>query len=392
MIGRRIWSVFASLLAIACFAAGTWTLLRLWPDSIRRSPYPTFPRIAIRDGQIRVQQYPDGMAAEIATYPDRLSAYLDFDYLRSLVDSVDARNYRVFLTGPTDSSAPKFVIVISVPNDTLRAIPYLFSLVAKGYISGFRLRRWPESASRQAMSQTAFFDLLYSLPTQHKLETASLGQLEDITTRFLLFKSRTDPRVQGHIEPVPTVLSAQDAKQLASDILTIAKFYGLPLDVFLAIGAMENNFMDAPGDLDHIVWKRHPQRGDIVLKRRPGAVLVANSSTGVWQITRETLRLAHHLFLQDKRDYSALPPRLRPPEALELNAVTPGALTTYAGLLLRNLLDQYKGNVELAVAAYNGGTRFPNARYAERVLEIAAYVRRILEHAVASQGDSVRRA
>jgi len=58
-------------------------------------------------------------------------------------------------------------------------------------------------------------------------------------------------------------------------------------------------------------------------------------------------------------------------------------LTTYAGLLLRDLLDHFGGNVEKAIGDYNGGVRTPNQDYASGVKTIADYARRILEHASA---------
>jgi hypothetical protein len=109
--------------------------------------------------------------------------------------------------------------------------------------------------------------------------------------------------------------------------------------------------------------------------------MVSDYAMGTWQITRETLRAAHQLYLHDKRDYSQLPARLRPPRQLDLNNVGDAVLTTYAGLLLRDLLDHFGGNVEKAIGAYNGGVRTPNQDYASGVKTIADYARRILEHA-----------
>src|SRR5437016_12727615 len=100
-------------------------------------------------------------------------------------------------------------------------------------------------------------------------------------------------------------------------------------------------------------------------------------------MTRETLRAAHQLYLHDKRDYSQLPARLRPPRELDLNNVSDAVLTTYAGLLLRDLLDHFGGDVEKAIGAYNGGVRTPNPDYASRVKNVADYARRIFEHASA---------
>jgi hypothetical protein len=61
--------------------------------------------------------------------------------------------------------------------------------------------------------------------------------------------------------------------------------------------------------------------------------------------------------------------------------VDDAVLTTYAGLLLRGLLDHFGGDVEKATGAYNGGVRAPNPAYASGVKTVAVYARRILEHA-----------
>jgi hypothetical protein len=110
-------------------------------------------------------------------------------------------------------------------------------------------------------------------------------------------------------------------------------------------------------------------------------VLVSDYSIGAWQISRETLRAAHQLYLKDKRGYEQLPPRLRPPRELDVNSVNREVLTTYAGLVLRDLLDRFDGNVEQAIGAYNGGARNPNPAYAASVKNVALYARRVLEHA-----------
>jgi hypothetical protein len=111
-----------------------------------------------------------------------------------------------------------------------------------------------------------------------------------------------------------------------------------------------------------------------------------NESSGIWQITRETLRYAHRLFLKDTRDYSTLPEHLRPPRELNVNDVPPDVLTTYAGLFFRDLLDRFQGDVARAVGAYNGGPGNPNFQYEAGVRMVAEYARRVLEHAAALQG------
>jgi hypothetical protein len=149
----------------------------------------------------------------------------------------------------------------------------------------------------------------------------------------------------------------------------------------LGIGAMENNYMNVRGDLENAAWKARPQPGNIVLRRVRGRVLVRNDSVGVWQITRESLRYAHALYLRDKRDYSLLSERLRPEKVLDLNNIDPQVLTTYAGLLLRDLLDHFNGDVIQAAGAYNGTITHPNLHYAAGVQLVADYARKVMQRA-----------
>jgi hypothetical protein len=144
--------------------------------------------------------------------------------------------------------------------------------------------------------------------------------------------------------------------------------------------------MNVKGDLRHAIWKKRAGRGDLVLKRRSGRVLVLNPASGVWQITRETLRYVHSLYLKDRRDYSTLPAHLRPPQELDLEELAPEVLTTYAGLLFRQLLDRFDGDVAEAVGAYNGGPGNPNPRYEEGVRTVAQHARRVMQHAAVLNG------
>src|SRR2546430_3141571 len=210
------------------------------------------------------------------------------------------------------------------------------------------------------------FDVAYGVPTEQKLESLSSFKLLPALAQFLIFKSQTDNRVLDRTDTAPRPLTREQATQLATDILDVAQFYSLPLDYFLGVGAMENDYMDVNGDLTHAVWKKRAQRDDIILRRGRKRVMVSNYAIGIWQITRETLRAAHQLYLKDMRDYSLLPARLRPSRSLDLNSVDDAVLTTYAGLLLRGLLDHFGGDVDKAIGAYNGGVKTPNPAYAAR--------------------------
>ena len=323
------------------------------------------------------------MVAEIGSYDDELFAYLMFQYLRG---ARALKGAELLLTYRRAEGGLVYLIQVRLENDLIGSLTLLAQAQKAGLIGDFESRYVDENTLRTLQYQTQVFVTAYNLPTNRNLEQLSRPKLIAYVRRFVRFKSVVDPRIRRKLEPVPRPLTRGEAHRLAADIVTIADFYSLPLEFFLGIGAMENNFMNVKGDLQHAIWKRRTQTGDIVLKRQAGRVLVLNPAAGVWQITRETLRYIHNLYLADHRNYSVLPERLRPPKELRVDEVEPDVLTTYAGLLFRQLLDQFHGDVATAVGAYNGGPGNPNSRYEEGVRLVAMYARGVMQQAAVLQG------
>src|SRR6266849_2840010 len=375
---RQILCLTAGLLA---FAACAYTDYRLWPLDLPAPRYPVLPAPGIQGSLLVLPFAPAVASAKIATFHDQLEAFLHFEYLRGREarDGVDTS--RILLTAADTATGPSYEIFILCDNDFLTAIPRLSQLEGRNLISRYELNSWTHKDLSYYQQQSHTFDVAYGVPTEQKLESLNSFQLLPALARFLVFKSQTDNRVLSQSDSAPHPLTREQASQLAADILDVARFYDLPLDYFLGVGAMENDYMDVDGDLDHAVWKKRAQRDDIVLRRTRKRVMVSDYAIGTWQITRETLRAAHQLYLKDKRDYSLLPARLRPPRVLDLNSVDDSVLTTYAGLLLRGLLDHFCGDVDKAIGAYNGGLKNPSTAYAAGVKTVAEYARRVLEHA-----------
>jgi hypothetical protein len=368
----------AGLLA---FAACGYTDYRLWPLDLPASAHPRVPTTAVENHQLVVPFTPGVPVAEVASFNDQLEAFLRFEYLRGREARAGHDTSRMLLVAVNTKKGPHYKISIITNNDLLAAIPQLADLEGRNLIAGYELETWSQNELSYYQQESHMFDVAYDVPAEQKLETISSSKLLPALAQFLIFKSQTDNRVVDGSQDAPRPLTREQATQLASDILDVAHFYDLPLDYFMGVGAMENDYMDVNGDLTHAVWKKRAQRGDVVLRRTRKRVMVSDYAMGTWQITRETLRAAHQLYLRDKRDYTQLPARLRPPRELDLNNVNDAVLTTYAGLLLRDLLDHFGGDVEKAIGAYNGGVRTPNQDYASGVKTIADYARRILEHA-----------
>jgi hypothetical protein len=371
------------LLVLGSIAATVITGIQLWLQTMQfERPVPA-AAWSIKSRVPVVEMPGRVIIAEVAWYDDEMFAYLMFSYLRN---AVKLPNVEVLLTYQKSTPALVYKIQFHIGSNLLTAIPLLAQFQANGVIDDYNWRYLDNRHLATLQYQTHVFQTAYNLAAGRKLENLSATELRTFLRRFIRFKSATDPRIRRDIEPVPYRLTDRQADRLAADIIAVSDFFSVPLDFFIGIGAMENNFMNIRGDLDNTIWKRRASKHDVVLERRRGRVLVLNDSAGVWQITRETLRYAHRLYRKDNRDYTALPERLRPPDELDVNQVDPDVLTTYAGLLLRDLLDRFDGDVALAVGAYNGGPRNPNPNYEAGVRTVAAHARQVIEQAALLNG------
>ncbi|HEU5022329.1 MAG TPA: hypothetical protein VFT60_10570 [Bryobacteraceae bacterium] len=362
----------AALVALTSYAA--W---RLWPRTLEiRVPDSGLAWNVDAEGHQQITMPGRAPVGFLGRYDNELFAYLMFD-LAQTRESPSGRGV-ILMLNPGDR--PTYTIAIECPNNLIECADEIARLHSRGIGS---VSWWafltPESIAH-LRDETQVFIHAWNGPVQDVFHNLSPRQRASYVSRFLRFKAATDRRVLGDSALSP--LNNEEALGLAGDIIAVADFYDLPLTYFLGIGAMENNYLNVNGDLQHRVWKRRAQPGDVVVRRSKRGVLVENPALGVWQITRETLRFAHSLYLKDRtRDYSKLPPRLQPARKLDIDHVPPETLTTYAGLLLRYLLDHFNGDVSLAVGAYNGGPGSPNPKYETGVSLVADYARRILDRA-----------
>jgi len=361
-----------------------------WYMHVEPPPYvehSNLPRVAFQGERVIIQMPNGNLVGLVGHYPDELSAYLRFQYLQDLKGLAGST---ILMTVAEQPSGPVYKLYVILENDLLSQTARLAELQRDGYIKSFETHSPPSSQIQDWLKQTRLFDAAYHRPVQKKLMQLPRSALTSAVAKFILFKIRTDRRVRERIEPaVGKALSARDAQEFAADMIDVSKFYDIPVDMLLGIGAMENNYLDIRGDLQHAIWKKRAHRSDIILKRRNGRSLVSNYSLGPWQITRETLRHVHSLYLKDKRDYNDLPERLRPPKTLDLDHVDTHVLTTYAGLLLRRLLDYFDGDIVKAQGAYNSGTGRPNLQYSEGVSMVSDYAHRVLSMAAGRKGNAV---
>jgi hypothetical protein len=368
---RVLWILFAQfLLALAGVIAYC-----CWPRYLVLPKLPDAPQLSYVNDTPVVSWRGRFLVGRLGEFDNALSAYLMFDYFKA---QKPLRGADVMLTIDRSADESPYGILVRLPDDLISGIAQLADLEAAHLASRLDYRWVGRSDLARAMHQTKLFEVAYSEPDAPALDQISPAELRSYLSHFIHFKAATDPRTWRKSAWPLSPITMAEADRLAGDITTVAEFYGLPVDVFLGIGAMENNFLNAPGDLNNAVWKKRAERDDIVLERLRHKVRILNSAIGVWQITRQSLRHAQKLYLADKRDYSLLPERLRPPKRLDMEGLNPDVLTTYAGLLLRDLVDRFDGDVIMATGAYNGTIRHPNLRYAEGVEMVAGYARRVI--------------
>ncbi|HVW07790.1 MAG TPA: hypothetical protein VHC90_04370 [Bryobacteraceae bacterium] len=372
--------------AIAVAALLTGALYRLWPRTI----HPAIPDSPLLDslsgGRQRITIPGRTLVGFVGPFDNELFAWLMFDFART--ERALAGSEVMLIVNDDDISS--YSLALKCPDNLPDCVDEIARLRARGIGGTLSWAFLTRTTVNHFEEETRIFIRAYSGPAQNAFHHLSTKKRAAYVSHFLRFKAATDKRVLG--DATVRSLSPEKATQLAADIITVADFYDLPLSSFLGIGAMENNYLDVNGDLQHKVWKKRADSGDVVVRRASRGVLVENPALGVWQITRETLRYAHSLFLKDRRDYSQLPQRLRPPRALQIDNTSSGVLTTYAGLLLRHLLDYFHGDLSLAIGAYNGGPGNPNQEYETGVRNVAEYAHRILDRAAALHGDDAEMA
>jgi hypothetical protein len=369
----------------ALIAAGTMLLAALglalfvlWPRPLHFGPPPIAQVTETTEAGVRIFLPQRVLVGKLGEYRDGLFAYLMFDHFRSLPE---LRGMEVLLTSREERDTTTYPVLVRLPDDLIGGTTLLETLRAERWTTDVLYQWMTYRQFWDASERSATFAEAYNDPAPGSFQRIARDDLKACLPWFIRFKSLTDYRIEHGTDPTLQPLTQQQAEQMTEDMIAVSRFYDVPLTLFLGIGAMENNYMNAPGDLTHTVWKRRPEPGDVVLKRLRRRVLVKDDAVGVWQITRKELRRAHQLYLKDKRDYSQLPQRLVPPKELDVDNVAPETLTTYAGLLLRQLLDHFQGDEIQAAGAYNGTLEHPNLRYAAGVATVAEYAERVVGHA-----------
>jgi len=108
------------------------------------------------------------MMGLVGRFEDGLTAFLNFEYLRSL-KQIDLD--RVFLTATEQQGSPVYRLYQLLDNDCLTAVPYLANLKSSRFIENYELVFTTAAQTAKAQAQTELFLAAYSRPVQSKLET-----------------------------------------------------------------------------------------------------------------------------------------------------------------------------------------------------------------------------
>ena len=224
---------------------------------------------------------------------------------------------------------------LELPNDLLQAIPLVNHLRTSGLIGE---QDWAVAP------------------------TADVNGWRDVSTLFDQLYSEV---------PLRSTRRAESAHVVA-DMLEIARFFGLSVRYFQPVPHAHS----PPASN----WTRQPAAGDVVLLRIPGATLVADKAAVEWQEISEALAHAQAVLDSGSWDYSKLSSHLRPNGAPA--DTRPEVLLTYAGALMRHLVDTAGVTAPETIAAWADRPDNPNVRHDPGVRRAALYARRVLAYAV----------
>lgn len=240
----------------------------------------------------------------------------------------------------------------------------------------------PIAATRSTASAAVILelpdDLLQTVPILEQLRGTLLGRSVDwaVTGREQLRQWREESllfeEIYGDLPRRRKTAPGQPA-YIVRDIVTVARFYDLSPRFFRPV--------PYPHRLPASRWTRYPRANQAVLLRNPAAALVVENDSVEWQEVLDALIHAQALVDADRRDYASLPDRLQPSRRLDLET-RPDALFTYAGVLLRHLVDKAGGENLEAITARADRPDNPNVRYDPGVRRAAMYARRVLTHAL----------
>ena len=153
-------------------------------------PETVAPQVVVSGTTLRYPVGPGVLLAEVGQFSDELSAYLQFDYIRSRPDVDEAA---VFLEANETAHGPDYRVTILAPNDAVTAIPYLAGLEARAIISGFKLVATPAYRIPYLRQQTAIFVSAYNRPVRPRndVDLIVMGKIGRRGARRILVGSIT---------------------------------------------------------------------------------------------------------------------------------------------------------------------------------------------------------
>lgn len=169
------------------------------------------------------------LTGELAEFNDGFFAFLMFDYLRAR-PGLSGRT--VMLTSTEQQGLPR--VLVRLPDDLIEGVNILGEMKAHRLTPAVRFEWVPPSQLDSWIQEKSVFEDAYNGRASKRLERLHASELQRYLREFIRFKSETDPGRSTGSDPIPSPLNREDASRLAADIIAIARFYDVPISLFLS--------------------------------------------------------------------------------------------------------------------------------------------------------------
>ena len=203
MSGTRILRILTAVCLGAALCASGWIAFRTWPRKIwlGTAPYPS----VYFDHDIMIVPFPtETLLAEVGRFDDELSAYLWFDYLRT---RPGVEGSQILLTVSEKEGAPLYRIEVSRSEQCSGWIHFSRNSDRRLLLRASSLGFTTKQVTERKRETANLFVAACERPVEKEFKLLPRKQLLRPMVHFLVFKSRTDPRVRGRDESRPASLS-----------------------------------------------------------------------------------------------------------------------------------------------------------------------------------------
>ena len=168
-------------------------------------------------------------------------------------------------------------------------------------------------------------------------------------------------------------------RSMLADIVAVARHYSMPVNLFELAGTVDTDYIDGTGHIRAARWRSEPSPKEVVIVRSNGRALTVPLDDPSWKLTEEAMQYAHALYMQDRSAGAPVAGLPQPPPTFN-SETRPDVCVTYAGRILRDLLDHCGGDARCTAHAMAVDPADPNVRLDLGVRRVALYAARVMQH------------